>query len=296
MSKKNTKLSTRAGPTKRQHGAKLMTIHPTIAEKWIEKLGRNRKVIPTHLRRLEKVLQDGEFVVTGETIKFDKDGNLIDGQHRLMACRNTGIPIESWVVFGLEPEVFDKLDQGKMRTAAHVLSIEDVKDSRTVAATVVAIRGIEIAIKSGNMPGGAGWTLKERLEPYDVRQFALDNRDLLEESVAAIRNHADARALLKPPSTFGALYFLLAKKNYQRTVEFFELLSSGTGLDNKSPILKLRQTLIGCLTDKLNRRSAPWKAAVTIKVWNAWLAGEEMKTIRFRTNDERFPKPRMRSK
>lgn len=299
--KKATKASP-STPTKRAPGApsSLMVIQPVIAKRWLEKLGKNRKVIKRHLETMEKVFRAGKFAppgkgkATGDTIKFDVDGNLIDGQHRLQACVNTGVAFESYVVFGVDPEVFPMIDQGKSKTAAHILSAEGVENYGTVAATVRSIHGIKRAISTGTMPGSLGWTLKDRLQSDEIRAFTLEHEALLAEAVTTVRS-TEARTILKPPSNFAALYFIFAKLNHQRTKEFFILLAEGAGLETDDPIYRLRQTLISCLGDKLNRRSAPWKAAVTIKAWNAWLRGDTVRQIRFRTGED-FPKPRARAK
>jgi hypothetical protein len=288
--------------TKRSDSSKRMVIQPAIAKRWMEKNDHNRKIVKKHLERLKKVFEAGEFSppgkdqVTGETIKFDKNGQLLDGQHRLVACYETGISFETYVVFGLNPKVFPKIDQGAVRTTAHILGIEDpktgesFKDARTVAAAITAYHGITTAIESGAMPKTVGWTLAQRVEASDARKFALKHKALLIESVTTVRG-PEARTVLRPAGTFAAVYFLLAQKNHNRAREFFNALGAGTGLTASSPIYKLRQLLITSIGDK--SRTAPWKVAVTIKAWNAWLGHKEMRQLRF-GESEAFPKPRKR--
>jgi hypothetical protein len=64
-----------------------------------------------------------EWMLTGDTIKFSDAGLLRDGQNRLRACQRAGVPFRTHIVFGIEDEAFDRLDQGKNRNGADVLSI-----------------------------------------------------------------------------------------------------------------------------------------------------------------------------
>lgn len=56
-----------------------------------------RNVSRSNLTKIEHSLNNGEFRVTGESLIVDENGRLMDGQHRLQACVNTGIGF--WTVF-----------------------------------------------------------------------------------------------------------------------------------------------------------------------------------------------------
>ncbi len=84
----------------------------------------NRPVIPTNLRVLVGAISRGEWRTTHQGIAFDKHGNLVDGQHRLLACIATGIPITVEVTFGLDPEDRDAMDGGRIRTVGNHLDLD----------------------------------------------------------------------------------------------------------------------------------------------------------------------------
>ena len=281
--------------TKRPSSAKLMVIQPVVAAHWLEKNKHNRTIVKAHRERLKNIVVSDEYDVTGDTIKFDWDGNLLDGQHRLMACVETGIAIETWVIFGLDPKVFAKIDQGAVRTNAHVVGIavdghDGFKDTRTTAAAIKGIFGIQNAIQSGTLPKNVQWHLNERLEASVVRAFAREHEALLVEAVTSVRG-PEARSVMRPPGAFAAVYFVLAQKNHSRAREFFTSLGSGANLGSTSPILKLRLLLVNSIGDK--SRTGPWKTAITIRAWNAWLKKKQVRQLRFGDNDT-FPKPRAR--
>lgn len=96
----------------------LMFITPEMARLWLQKNTVNRKLRPSYVDFLVKEIKQGRFTYTGDPIRFDEQGNLIDGQHRLTAVDKANIGINSAVIFGLPPDVFSKLDSGLMRTLA----------------------------------------------------------------------------------------------------------------------------------------------------------------------------------
>jgi len=63
-------------------------------------------------------MDSGEWQLTHQGIAFDKDGNLLDGQHRLQAVINHGRGVEFMVTRNLPHEVFSSLDRGVVRTLA----------------------------------------------------------------------------------------------------------------------------------------------------------------------------------
>lgn len=100
---------------------KLETITPKKAKEWLEKRNTyNRAMRPSWVATLVGYIKAGKWKMTGDSIKFAKDGTLLDGQHRLAACVESGVAIQSLVVYGLEEDMYAWLDQGKPRTLSVV--------------------------------------------------------------------------------------------------------------------------------------------------------------------------------
>lgn len=94
----------------------------------------NRKKTREHIRFLSEQMLNGQWKVTGDSIKIAKSGRILDGQHRLSAIIECGIPQEMLVIDGLDEDVFSVLDTGKNRSAADVLSIKGFKHYTHLAA------------------------------------------------------------------------------------------------------------------------------------------------------------------
>ncbi len=76
----------------------------------------NRPLKPAHVKMPVTAIND-EWMLNGETIAFSKSGRLLDGQHRLTACVNTGKAFQTVIIKGIEDEAaFGTIDTGKPRS------------------------------------------------------------------------------------------------------------------------------------------------------------------------------------
>ena len=89
---------------------KWVDISPELAEEWLGKNHGNRNQRDHKIIAYTRDIKDGNWLQTGETIKFDTDGRLIDGQHRLEAIHRSGETLRMLVVMGLSPHVQSVLD------------------------------------------------------------------------------------------------------------------------------------------------------------------------------------------
>lgn len=99
-------------------------ITPDIAKSWLDKNTNNRKLARTTVDAYASDMAAGRWRLTGDPIRFDVTGTLIDGQHRLAACIKANKPFASAVIYGLPPETRDVLDIGKKRSVRDVLMME----------------------------------------------------------------------------------------------------------------------------------------------------------------------------
>ena len=112
------------------------TVTPSIAAAWLDKNVQNRKRNARFVSRFARDMKNGDWQMTGDSIKFDKLNNLVDGQHRLTACVESGVNFKTIVVYGLEPASRDVVDTGKPRTNGDVLAMHGATNSVAVAATL----------------------------------------------------------------------------------------------------------------------------------------------------------------
>ena len=124
---------------KNVYAAEFVTITPEVAKSILEKEDQNFRVVSKRwVNVIQKDMENGTYHTNGESIKFSKDGSLIDGQHRLTACVNSGLPMKTVVIFGA---ISEGLDTGAKRNIAQTLKnlgYDNASSSANVAQWCIA--------------------------------------------------------------------------------------------------------------------------------------------------------------
>jgi hypothetical protein len=265
-------------PDLTKKSSELMTITPEMAVEMLGTQVANRPISAKSVTEMARDMRNGNWRVTGASISFDYDGHLIDGQHRLEACKKAAKPFETFVTTGLEPRAQDNTDRGRRRTFAHQLAIRGEKSANTLAAIVNAYH----QYKSG------------RLGTYDFPTID-EAVELFESDLEGFRNANKASgALTGPPlgvktKVSGLLIYVLSKINEEDAFVFFQTIAEGTNVDLYNPMYIAR----GLLLKEANsntKHSDKWVIACLIKAWNAYRNQSQIKILTWGAN-ERFPEP-----
>lgn len=261
-------------------------VSPATAHNWLSGNMHNRHVRLSHVRRLAYAMKQGEWELNGETIKFNGAGDLIDGQHRLLAVIEADTTVEFVVVRGLEKIAQETVDQGAKRTFADVLRLRGVKDHNVMASTV---RRVFLYEHTGRLQAeGAAW-LSEMTTQALVDRYEQDAEEfdaVLIETRAWYRK----RIYLGLPFSLISSFMYLAeqKAGADQVIEFLNQVGH-SGPDRIPAMLHDRLA-----KDRAGRDPMPMRvrAALLVKAWNAWLHGVDLRTLVYRAggkNREPFP-------
>lgn len=89
----------------------ILVITPEMARACLDRNKiQNRTLRQPRVDAIANDITNGLWQVTHQGIAFDNDGNLIDGQHRLAACCQAGIPIKTYVCKGVSINVSPAID------------------------------------------------------------------------------------------------------------------------------------------------------------------------------------------
>ena len=110
----------------------LVYITPEIAKHYLSYNTQNRKESGSSINFLTQQMNKGLFIENGESIVFDKNMKLTDGQHRLMAIIKSGKSYHIPVVKGVNIKSMATYDTGKNRSASDVLSINGFKNAKFI--------------------------------------------------------------------------------------------------------------------------------------------------------------------
>lgn len=98
-------------------------VTPEIAAQYLANNEGNRNIRTTRVKELSSIISRGEWMVTHQGIAFSRDGRLLDGQHRLLACIDSESPIDIMVTRNLDPSSFKALDLHGKRSFADIFGI-----------------------------------------------------------------------------------------------------------------------------------------------------------------------------
>ncbi len=147
--------------------ANVVTITPKMAEEMLGKNTSNRRIDKRTVDGYARDMDAGDWKFTGDAIKFGRDGSLLDGQHRLMACVKSEVPFVSLVVVDLDNDAKLVMDTGRNRTFADVLTMQ----GQTFASRIGAACGYLSHIKKGKYDRGtAKITNSERMAMFNKHQ------------------------------------------------------------------------------------------------------------------------------
>lgn len=123
----------------------IKTITPKQAAQILETRNpKNRKMSEKFVSKLARDIRAGAFITTHQGIAFDVNGDLLDGQHRLAACVEAGVPITVPVSTGLDAahklngatiNTFEVIDGGRARGVGQMLQMAGFKYATHIAAT-----------------------------------------------------------------------------------------------------------------------------------------------------------------
>ena len=123
-------------------------ITPADALHLLEHNLNNRRVRKEVVSRYRSDMDAGLWRFAGDPIRIDKDGIVIDGQHRLLALSQSS-HLEGFdfvVITGFEPDVQDVIDTGTRRTPADNLQIHGIRYALETAAAVSLVLQLKTGV------------------------------------------------------------------------------------------------------------------------------------------------------
>jgi hypothetical protein len=248
--------------------SKIIEFSPALAEHILTNFSRdNRPPKPAKIKRYAQDILDGRWGLTGDTIKFGSNGILRDGQNRLAASIRAGRPIRSHVVFGIDPDLFTRMDIGKNRTPADVFSIAGIPYATHVAG---AVRWLLILTSTNPNDRGAQFSNEELLQAYREKIDA----DKLEHSIQSAL--AVRRSTRHPVAPLAALHYIFSEKHRQKADSFYEEWAMDRTKRARAPTRYLQRRLVEVARQSNQRLHENVRNAFIIKAWNAYLAGRAL--------------------
>lgn len=259
--------------------SRVFWITPAMAKYLREKYNvDNRPEKPKKIGQYARSMADGEWRLTGDTIKFSDRGILRDGQNRLRAGETSGHSFQTHIVFGIDDAFFVVMDQGKNRDGSDLLAIRGVANSTIVAAAV-------------------RWAHLFQTDTVKMRTTILAPEvvSLFDDHYSDVVNHVPvARSIYKQtkwPSGFiaGALWFL-SHHDAALAHDFGKAMANGNFTGRFIPLAKMNVQLAGIASVSSGRVNDVVRAALLVIAWNLVRDKKAGKQSDFRWEDSKpFP-------
>jgi hypothetical protein len=259
-----------------------MTITPELAQEWLDRGGTNRKITRRRIEAMTAAIQRGEWQLTGEAIKLDHEGRVRDGQNRLHAIVEAGIPLRSVVARGVSEDAFDVMDTGRSRNAADVLHIHGFPSQNALAA---AARGLMFIERYGRVfPSQRDSHLY--VTPVTTLHYVNQHPEIIDGVRLGDRiYHSGIQGGI---GLWAIIMTLFLRLNPEQAEQFTEHLTTGAGLHRGHPLLMLRNRLLGSQRDQFSTLSGREAlVAIAIKAWNAWREAKTLQSLTWRAEGRR---------
>lgn len=256
-------------------------VTPEVAEQWLRNNNRNRPISSAGIRQHVRDMKAGNWLQTGQSVGFDWHGNLTNGQHRLIAITQSGIPQQLLVVRGLDPRAQDVTDIGKKRSVADALHLEGLAKVRPGQLGSIA-RAVLLAENAPTNDPKYRPTQAEVLEKVRAEQSAF-------EDAAYIMGRSYSSGL-RGGMIYGVAYYYLAQKNADAAFDFFDKLVTGADLATGNPIFTLRRRLMTDPPRSSGAAQLRQNLGLFYKTWNLWRGGKTAQYIRI-GRSEKIPTP-----
>jgi hypothetical protein len=247
----------------------ILVLTPEMASEWLLKNKGNRNLRSGVVASYQRDISDGEWLMTGDPIRFDWNDRLIDGQHRLEAIIASGVPVEVLVIRGLDPRVQDVIDSGSKRSAPDVLKFNGLDHNN---ATVAGAARIAIAREAGQLRYATSAHTPVKATSSQIRNWWQANRDI-EEAAQFASKHA--KSIGAAPSALAYTVFMLNQIDVVAATEFFTSISEFRTTGANDPRATLLKTF-NKLRDDRTHMSAGVQLFTIFTAWNAHRDGKSM--------------------
>lgn len=167
-----------------------INVTPAIAAEWLKRLHPGqRAATPSHVKRLASDMRNNRWVPNGSPIRFDADGWLVDGQHRLLACIEAGFVLPDQVVVrGLSDNAILSIDTNQFtRNAQQVLRMQTMERVSGSVLAAVMLEHLDF-----------DWVSRREVTPIERVEFWQQTPDRVQANAKALHSAALSARLTTP--------------------------------------------------------------------------------------------------
>lgn len=214
-------------------------ISPALAEKYLN-TGNDTPIRESRIKKLVEIMRAGQWRFNGDAIKFDQNGDLINGHHILYAIIESRKTIEINVQRGLQIEAAKTVDS-RNRSTADIANLNTDDDRLVIAIIRKELYSISRGHNTVIGPKNSNYYYYGRFDrnfwAKHFKEIYKENENLLDEVADFSKMTAAKNKLLTPASIGGLIFGLIKNFKYSKELvyEFFKIF--GEISDRKNIII-----------------------------------------------------------
>lgn len=255
--------------------ADFQLVTPDLAREWLGHNEGNRNLRNLKIAAFVRDILADRWIITGEAIKFDWTGRLIDGQNRLHAIIKANRPVTMLVVRGLDPDSQKVMDTGAKRSAGDALLMDGHHHNPHVLAATIRLL---IAWDSGEL--STAYSVAPEVTHSEILAYHHEHAEAL--TVAVSNATRIYQTLGATPSPLATSIFLTGRIDPVESLRFFQEvydLDLGGSGNPKATLYKRLQSL------REEKAVPAQQIYFIIRAWNAWREGVRLSVMKDRTNN-----------
>ncbi len=243
--------------------AQFINVDAETAKYYLEKNISNRRLDKNRVDKYVEDMKKGYWCFNGDAIRFDIDGNLIDGQHRLTAIVKTNIEQVFIVIKNVEKESKRTIDTGKARTGSDVLSMFSNVGSRDCGVIAGAITKLVLYEAGLGLRSGSTKHVTNSVTEEYYKKYYLE----ISKSIEYLNGIFDHHAMVLSRSEALFLHIIFSRVSNIEADIFLKKIITGIGIEENSNEKLLRNILTkrAMKTIKIPASDCLFTA---IKAWN----------------------------
>lgn len=265
---------------------KLVEVTPDIACNWLERNTQNRKLRDLDVHRYAADMKAGRWKAGGNAIKFDTNGNIVNGQHALWAVIEAGVTVPMFVISGVDPSVVLVEDDHARRSLSDVIKIQhkgwSVTTTHTATSTCLRL----------SMQWATGRTVSKDIASRQEQVAFLEQHEEALAFAGSVFSGKGGRRGIVVAAVLAVVARAYYTQDRDRLRRFAHVLQSGMVEDvRENAVILLRNQLMQTMGGTINAAHRQEVYYKTERVLVAFLAGETLRVLKPQAAEEHFPLP-----
>lgn len=256
---------------------KLVLITPEVAKDMLKNnIANNRPILYKTVQLYKNQMLNGNWINNHPgTYSINREGKLLDGQHRLSAIIESGMSFYAYIA-EVDTSVMPTIDEGRKRTAGNAAQVIGIPNANCVVASI----RIYQSLINNNVQKIITYSNLDIIDAYHKDKQRIDK-------IVYLCKILYAKNKIISPSVSSALWMYFDNLDSEDAESFINQLVTGRDVINET-IFLLRDRLI---QEKTNLRKTPQSnlIALIIKTWNCCRLGKKLSVLKFNIVSEKYP-------